>query len=101
MGAGDGMGAGAEAALFTAYDLNPERLHAAADPEAMRKLATATSGQPLDPYDPGMLLELLERQAAMEAAPPRLGHAWTRGWVLALLGGWLGAEWLVRRAGEG
>ncbi len=86
-------------ARFNVYDINREMLHSAADPGAMRFLAEETGGVVLDPFRPGELADLLAREQAARVVPPQPTYIWDRGWVLACLLLWAGAEWLLRKKG--
>ena len=84
---------------LSASDLDAERLYASADPAALRVLAESSGGAVIDPRKPADFLAAMERHAAtMNASgPPR--YLWDRGWLLVLLTGILGMEWIARRAG--
>lgn len=86
-------------ASFNVYELDLERLECAADPYRMRMIAEESGGQVLDPYDPDALDELLERQRQASIVPPRPEYVWNRTWVMVLLLGWAGGEWLIRKKG--
>jgi hypothetical protein len=84
-------------ASFTVYPGQEEDANRTADPALMQQIAAASGGQALTPAD---LSSLPERVRAVELASRQTEDArslWDRGWVLALLVGALGAEWLLRR----
>jgi hypothetical protein len=82
---------------FSVFYEDIERLESSADTEAMRALAEQSGGlfftadQSADL--PGQLKRLLEAQMT----PNQPHYVWNRGFVLALLLLWIGAEWLARR----
>ncbi|MEM8737004.1 MAG: hypothetical protein AAGG38_00805 [Planctomycetota bacterium] len=82
---------------FSVYDGNTERLQTAADPDLMRALAEGSGGRVLDPGDPGALAEVLAIQRAARLMPSTPRYLWDRGVVMAVLLGWLGVEWLIRK----
>ncbi|MCX5662456.1 MAG: hypothetical protein NTW19_22475 [Planctomycetota bacterium] len=88
-----------------------DAVNPAADPDALRQLALATGGQFIDDAaatdDLRRGLPLLLR-ASPQPDPANSGgatprgadehqSAWDRPWLLALLLGWLGIEWITRR----
>lgn len=76
-----------------------ERLLTSADPAAMKDLAAGSGGLSLRPDRPGELTDLLERHRIARIVPPRPKYIWDSGFVLVLLLGWAGAEWIGRRRG--
>ena len=86
-------------ARVNAVDLDTERLRASADPMALRGLAAGSGGRLLDPRQPEAVLAALDDHVAAmtTTGPPR--YLWDRAWLLVLLGGLLGVEWIVRKAG--
>ncbi|MFW5682310.1 MAG: hypothetical protein ACOC1G_04830 [Phycisphaeraceae bacterium] len=84
---------------LSASELDEERLYASADPAALRELAEGSGGRMLDPRKPAQLIEALERHTATMNAPGPPRYLWDRGWLLVLLTGVLGMEWIARRAG--
>ncbi|MEM6551099.1 MAG: hypothetical protein AAF750_03000 [Planctomycetota bacterium] len=97
-GVEEGGGGGVES-RFQAFDLNVERLSSAARPEIMTVLAERSGGAVLDPYEPAVLLETLERQRASAVVPPTPKPLWDTPWVMTLLLVWAGAEWIMRKKG--
>jgi hypothetical protein len=93
-----GMAPGEVAKQFNVYNINLERLHTAANPQALRLLAEESGGKFLDENAVGDLENLLERHLASLEMPPQLEYVWDQGWILTALLGWMGLEWIVRRA---
>lgn len=85
---------------FNVYQINFERLNAAANPEAMRTLAEESGGEVLDPQEPERLFTLLARRKAAAIVPPSTEYLWDRWPIMVLLLCWCGAEWLLRRRAD-
>jgi hypothetical protein len=86
-------------ARFNVYDVDLERLRSSANPAALRVLAEQSGGQFLNRRQPDQLLEALSRYRAAAVVPPRPQKIWDRGWLLVMLLGWAGLEWIVRKLG--
>lgn len=82
-----------------ASDTDMERLQTSADPQAMKELAEGSGGLALRPDRPRDLVDALERQRVARIVPPRPKYVWDSGFILVLLLGWAGAEWIGRRRG--
>ncbi len=82
---------------FNVYAVNLERLATSANPVAMRMLSEQTGGMHLHADQSDQLLERLATQRAAAAAPPRPKFIWDRPWLLYVLLGWAGLEWIARR----
>ncbi len=96
--AGDGTGSAIEA-KFNCYNIDIERLYTSADRGALRTLSELSGGRCLDPAEPESLKVLLDKQREAAKTPATPYYLWDRGWVLGLVLSWVGAEWLLRRAG--
>lgn len=79
------------------YELDRERMQTAANPAAMRLLSQESGGRVLDPNEPGVLAQWIERQTAARQMPGRARYIWDSGWIMAALLTWLGLSWLFRR----
>lgn len=84
---------------FNCYNIDIERLHNSANRAALRVLAESSGGRCLSPEEPDELAKILSRQREAAASPPRPYYLWDRGWMLTLVLGWAGLEWIIRRAG--
>lgn len=83
---------------FNVYDVNLERLYTSANPRALEQLAVQSGGSFLAESSIGDLESRLERQLAALQVPPQLEYVWDQAWILTALLGWMGLEWIVRRA---
>ncbi len=81
-----------------AFDLDAERLHSAARPGDMRRVAEATGGLFFHADQKVDLAERLAQRRAQTMVDPKPEWAWDRGWVLALILTWAGLEWIGRRS---
>ncbi len=97
--AGDVVGDEPLRAKFTSYRIDPERFYAAANPGALANLAEQTGGAVLDPFDPKVLVDTLERQRTASIVPARPAYVWDQAWLMVALLVWAGAEWLIRKQG--
>ena len=86
-------------AKFNCYDVDIERLYTSANRGALRTLSELSGGRSLDPTRPEALKTLLDKQREAAKTPATPYYLWDRGWVLGLMLVWVGAEWLIRRAG--
>lgn len=84
---------------FSVYDLNVERLRTAARPQVLRELAEQTGGEFFTADQEVDLADRLRRQRVAQIIPLRAEYAWDRAWVMAVLLGWMGIEWIARRQG--
>jgi hypothetical protein len=82
---------------FRAATEDVERWNTSADPATMRALAEQTGGIVLDASKPDDAPGLLAAARPRTASTTRIEPAWDRAWVLAVLAGLLGVEWLGRR----
>jgi hypothetical protein len=85
---------------FNVYDVNFERLNAAANPLALRLLAETSGGVMLEADQTDKLLEALRRRRAAMLIPRTPEYIWDRWPIMLLLLGWCGAEWLLRRRAD-
>jgi hypothetical protein len=83
---------------FSVYNVDVERLSVAAMPRNLTALAEQTGGLVLRGDEDGDLAALLQRQTAAALAPPAPQYLWDRGVFLIVLLGWIGVEWIGRRA---
>lgn len=95
----DQPGVAALETRLSASELDEERLYASADPAALRELAEGSGGEVIDPRKPDDFLMAMERHAATIHVPGSPRYLWDRGWLLVLLLGVLGMEWIARRTG--
>lgn len=84
---------------FQVYDVDIERLQSAANPLAMYQLAELSGGKTLDPDQPQELMRSLNRRKTMMAVPPQPKFIWDQGWILILILGVAGLEWITRKKG--
>lgn len=82
---------------FSVYDLDLEKLHAAARPQVLAELSQRTGGTLFDADQPTDIAARLKREAAARIVPPQPRYAWDTGLILAALVTWMGLEWLGRR----
>jgi hypothetical protein len=84
-------------AKFSVYDVNMERLHTAADPIALAMLSDLSGGAALEVQSASDLAGHLARHRQSVLAPPRIEYVWDQSFVMWMLLGWLGLEWIARR----
>lgn len=87
-------------AMFSAFDVNLEKMNSAPDKSLMRELAQQTGGIALSadkPEGPAELFDLLERQRSMAMTGADMRYVWDTRWLMVLLLSWAGMEWIARR----
>ena len=84
-------------ARFSVYNVDEERVRSGADPHSLRHLARASGGRFFNSNESDQLLTALVRDEAAQNVPARPAYVWPRAWIMILLVGWAGAEWLLRR----
>ncbi|MBS3735381.1 MAG: hypothetical protein KGY99_10740 [Phycisphaerae bacterium] len=82
---------------FSVYDVSVERLHAAANPEALRRLATDSGGQVFLPNQADRFAAELGGLFSREHLRSGPRYIWDRWAVLVVLLVWAGAEWILRK----
>lgn len=82
---------------FSVYDLDLERLNAAARPQTLKQLADQTGGLFFEASQPVNLAHQLQRLRASMLVPPKPVYMWDEAWILTCLLLWMGLEWLGRR----
>lgn len=83
---------------FNVYDVNMERLQTASNPLALKMLSDLSGGSVIEGASMDELANQLQKHRRAMLAPPRVEYVWDRASIMFLLLGWIGAEWLLRRA---
>lgn len=82
---------------FSVYDVDMERLHVAAVPEELARLAEVSGGLALSADNAAQLPHELARQKSLRTTPQPPEFLWNHAGVLVLILAWAGVEWLARR----
>jgi len=84
-------------ARFNVYDVNRERLNAAADPLPLKMLSDLSGGAVVEPGSFSSLADQLAKHRRSMEVPPRIEFIWDQAFVMWTLLAWIALEWLIRR----